>query len=149
VVAKVEWHKAYGEVDATERQIAGARRVLDMDRCTEHYGEARSTGSCIHITASYKHCRLGASALGERGKRAETVGVEAAGLLERWMQSGACLDDYMADQILPYMALAGGTCRASVARVTDHCRTNVYVIERFLPVRFEVDEEAGIITCAR
>jgi RNA 3'-terminal phosphate cyclase (ATP)/RNA 3'-terminal phosphate cyclase (GTP) len=131
-----------------ERQLVGAGRILSLDWESEEYTSALSPGSSIHLMAEYAQSRLGASALGERGKRADVVGVEAAGLLERWMRSGACLDTYMADQVLPYMALAGGTSRVSVADVSDHCRTNIWVIEQFLPVRFDVDEKAGLITCA-
>ena len=130
-----------------ERQLVGAARVLALDWENEEYRRSRSVGSAIHIMAEYANCRLGASCLGERGKRAEIVGVEAAGLLDRWMSTGACLDEYMADQILPYLAMAGGTSRVRVAAVTDHCRTNIWVIEKFLPVRFTVDEREGLITC--
>ncbi|MCK4282707.1 MAG: RNA 3'-phosphate cyclase, partial [Candidatus Brocadiae bacterium] len=84
----------------------------------------------------------------ERGKPAEKVGREAAQLLKRAMESGACLDAHMADQILPYLALAGGTSRVSVAGITEHCRTNIWVIEQFLPARFQADEQRGLISCS-
>jgi len=54
----------------------------------------------------------------------------------------------MADQLLPYMALAGGSSEVRVAAVTDHCKTNIWVIEQFLPVRFSIDEQNGIISCS-
>jgi RNA 3'-terminal phosphate cyclase len=63
------------------------------------------------------------------------------------MKTGACLDPHMADQILPFLALAGGESRVRVAEITDHCRTNIRIIEQFLPARFAVNEEAGLITC--
>ncbi len=53
----------------------------------------------------------------------------------------------MADQILPYLALAGGRSRVSVAGVTAHCWTNMWVIEQFLPARLSVDEKRGLIEC--
>jgi RNA 3'-phosphate cyclase len=131
-----------------ERQLEAAGRVVPVDAPEYDYVRAASTGSSIHLTAEYTNCRLGASALGERGKRAEKVGEECARDL-RWLMSGeACLDEHSADQILPYMALAGGTSEARVAGLTDHCRTNVWVIEQFLPVRFRMDEERGLISCS-
>jgi RNA 3'-terminal phosphate cyclase len=53
----------------------------------------------------------------------------------------------MTDQILPYLALAGGSSQVRVAGITDHCRTNMWVIQQFLPARFEVAGAAGLITC--
>jgi len=32
-----------------------------------------------------------------------------------------------------------------VAAITDHCRTNIWVIEQFLAVKFAVDEAARIL----
>ena len=130
-----------------ERQLDGAAARLPLDGESHRYVSARSTGSAIHITAEYANARLGASALGRRGKRAERVGRECADLLARQVEAGGCLDEHMADQILPYLALADGESRVSVAGVSDHCRTNIRVIESFLPVRFAVAETAGLIAC--
>ncbi|MHC4789273.1 MAG: RNA 3'-terminal phosphate cyclase, partial [Planctomycetota bacterium] len=130
-----------------ERQLEGAEEVIPIDSSEIDYVESPSTGTSIHLTAEYDGCRLGASALGERGKPAEKVGREAARVLRRGMAAEACLDEHMADQILPYLALAGGPSRVSVAGITDHCRTNVWVIGKFLPARFDLDEERGLIAC--
>jgi RNA 3'-phosphate cyclase len=130
-----------------ERQLEAAEGVVSLDRPEFDYVKSPSTGSAVLMMAEYANCRLGASSLGERGKRAEKVGAEAARAL-KWLMSGeACLDEHAADQILPYMALAGGASEVMVAGVTDHCRTNIWVIEQFLPVRFQVDEKAGLIRC--
>ena len=116
------------------------------------YVRSFSVGTAVLVRADYEGCRLGASALGKRGKPAEKVGAEAARAMKSLMGvrqdgAGACLDEHMADQILPYLALAGGESAVRVAAVTDHCRTNIWVIEKFLPARFEVDESEGLIRC--
>jgi RNA 3'-terminal phosphate cyclase (ATP) len=131
-----------------ERQLEGACERAEFDEAVFHYVASPSTGTAVLLTAEHENCRLGASSLGERGKPAEKVGREAWRALERAMRSGACLDEHMADQVLPYLALAGGESRVRVAGITDHCRTNAYVIEQFLPVRFELDAEEGLISCA-
>jgi len=130
-----------------ERQLEGVRRVLEVDSERADYVRSYSIGTAVFVRADYENCRLGASALGRRGKPAEKVGAEAARSLKRLMGGAACLDEHMADQMLPYLALAGGESTVSVASVTDHCRTNIWVIEKFLPVRFEVDVGRGIIAC--
>jgi len=140
-------HESLAKAQVAERQLEGVRRVLDVDAERSDYVRAYSVGTAVLVRADYENCRLGASALGRRGKPAEKVGAEAARALKSQMASGACLDEHMADQILPYLALARGESEVKVAAVTDHCRTNVWVIEQFLPARFTVDEAAGIITC--
>jgi RNA 3'-terminal phosphate cyclase (ATP)/RNA 3'-terminal phosphate cyclase (GTP) len=126
-----------------ERQILGVEKVFDIDDATVEYVDTYSIGSSIHLTARFPNCRLGASSLGERGKPAERVGNEAARLLSDQIRSGACLDRWMADQILPYLALAEGESEVTVAEVTNHCLTNICVIEKFLPVKFEVTAGRG------
>ena len=135
-----------------ERQLEGVQRVLEVDAERADYVRSFSVGTAVLVRADYEGCRLGASALGKRGKPAEKVGAEAAREMKSLMGvrqdgAGACLDEHMADQILPYLALAGGESAVRVAAVTDHCRTNIWVIEKFLPARFEVDESQGLIRC--
>ena len=96
------------------------------------------------MRAHYDNTVLSATVFGERGKAAEIVGEEAAVNLMKQINSNACLDEHMADQILLYMALAGGS--VSVADITNHCKTNMWVIEKFLPVKFEIRNNV-IRTC--
>jgi len=130
-----------------ERQVEAARKRMDFEDEHVSYVPSPSTGSSIFILARYENCVLGASALGERGVAAEKVGRGCLKALSDQTRTDACLDEHMADQVLPYMALAGEDSTAAVAAVTDHCRTNIWVIEQFLPVRFTVDEEQSTISC--
>ncbi|MDP2909688.1 MAG: RNA 3'-terminal phosphate cyclase [bacterium] len=84
---------------------------------------------------------IGADALGKLGKRAEDVGKEAGLELLQEQKSGACLDKYSADQILPYMALAQGKSQVSVSEITKHSQTNIWVIEKFLDGKFEIKDD--------
>jgi RNA 3'-terminal phosphate cyclase (ATP) len=87
--------------------------------------------------------RAGFSALGARGKPAEQVGDEVADAYIAFWKSGAALDRYLADQILPYLALARGTSTFTTEAVTSHLLTNVWVIEQFLGSTFEVRGPSG------
>ena len=51
-------------------------------------------------------CLLAGSALGERGKSAEKVGIEAAEMLVNNLKDGGCVDEYLQDQLILFMALA-------------------------------------------
>ncbi len=130
-----------------ERQAGAARLELmklkaPVDVVSE-YDEAPSIGSGITLWARFNrddefHTILGADVLGERGKRAEDVGKEAAAALLRTIDSGAAVDAHLADQLLPFMALLPGSV-LSAEEITEHCRTNLWVIGQFLPVRFLVE----------
>jgi RNA 3'-phosphate cyclase len=130
-----------------ERQVEGARALLEAADEDVRYVQSLSTGTSVFAAAHCEHTVLGACTLGERGRPAEKVGRECASALLRQLDSGACLDEHMADQILPYLALAPEDCTVSVASVTEHCRTNMWTVQHFLPVRFEVDEARRLINC--
>lgn len=139
--------KELKEKKVAERQLKSFRDTMCM-KGHEHifYADTLSPGTSIHAHVHYSNTKLGADVLGERGKPAEKIGSQCALLLKRQIDTGACLDSWMADQILPYLALARGG-RVSVAEVTDHCKSNIWVIEKFLPVKFEVKENT--ITCLK
>ncbi len=73
--------------------------------------------------------RLGGSALGRRGKRAEQVGEEAARMLLAELESGAAVDTRLADQMIVWMAIAAGASELSTGRLTDHIRSAAQVAE--------------------
>jgi RNA 3'-terminal phosphate cyclase (GTP) len=127
-----------------ERQAGEALRLLRPLglplRAAIDYSSCLSAGSALCIVAYFDQTAIGANSLGARGKFAEEVGLEAAELFGAELNSTGCLDRHMADQILPYMAMAGRGGRVTVTEVTGHCRTNMWVIEKFLEGRFEVRE---------
>jgi RNA 3'-phosphate cyclase len=125
-----------------ERQAEAAAAALAgqgvVPETTVSYGETRSPGSVLSCVAeSADGWKLGASALGERGRPAEEVGAQAAAGLAKELASGACVDEHAADQILPWLALCGGVVEAS--EVSAHARSNMEVIERFGGKLFRVE----------
>ncbi len=126
-----------------ERQIAGVKEIfgqlkLPIEERVEYY-ETLCPGSQICLIAEFENTVVGTDNLGKLGKRAEDVGKEAALELLKKQKSGACLDKHLADQILPYMALANGESRVSVSELTLHCQTNMWLIEKFILGRFETE----------
>jgi RNA 3'-terminal phosphate cyclase (GTP) len=121
-----------------ERQIKSAEFFLgDMGKREVLYPKTLSPGSSFTAIGDFEKCKIGVSVLGKQYKKAELVGKGAAYELKAQMCSHACLDEHMADQILIYMALSKGSC-VSVSKITNHCKTNMWVIEKFLPVKFNV-----------
>ncbi len=128
-----------------ERQREGAIKVLEKSpfpyEIEVEYGPTLSSESGIDLWALSENTILGSNALGARGKRAEEVGAEAASVLLKQIRSGAALDEWMGDQILPFLAAAGGESTVSVPRITEHLRTNLWVINHFLPLASRIREE--------
>ncbi len=129
-----------------ERQLGESSKEFKLNGKSVQYVKSASTGSSLHLSALYDNCILGSSSIGERGKKAEDVGKEALNDLKKQIDSGACFDSHMADQILPFLAFAKGESVISVAEITEHVKTNIWVIEQFLPVKFEIDEKEKTIT---
>lgn len=81
---------------------------------------------------------LGSDCLLEPGKLSEDVGKEAAQKLMKEIQSGAAADYHLADQLMMFMALLPES-EIYTSEVSKHALTNMYVVEKFLPVKFEVE----------
>ena len=137
-----------------ERQMKAAseiiKRELEIDPSISiNYFDTLNPGSAIELFAITENSILGSDGLGEIKKRAEDVGKEAAIKLMEEISSQGCIDEHAEDQLLPYMALAAknGESIIKVPKLTNHTKTNIWVIEKFLPVKFEIDEKEKIIAC--
>ncbi len=113
------------------------------------YVDALSTGGGCDFFVLYENSITGASAIAELGKSAEKVAGEAVASLIENHATDAPIDEHMADQIIPYMALAGGESRVKVAKITNHTLTNIWVCEKFMNVSFKVDEKDNVIRCIK
>ncbi len=114
----------------------------------EHHPQGKDpapgTGTGIVLWANYENTVLGANGLGERGLPAERVGQIACENLQKEMGSEATLDVHASDQFLPYMALAKGESVFTTRELSKHAKTNMWLIEKFLDVKFEVTEKDGV-----
>lgn len=90
---------------------------------------ADSPGSSLVLAAEFERSRAGFTALGERGKPAEEVAADAVADFAAFRAGTAAVDDRLADQLLPVLALAGG--RLTVPAVTDHVESQRAVLEAF------------------
>jgi RNA 3'-terminal phosphate cyclase (ATP) len=83
---------------------------------------------------------IGADAIGELKKTSETVGTEAAEKLYAEISRTPTVDVHLADMLVPYMALAEGTSTLLTREVSDHLETNVWLAEKMLKVRFNIQK---------
>ncbi|MBS3054425.1 MAG: RNA 3'-phosphate cyclase [Candidatus Aenigmarchaeota archaeon] len=140
------------------KSLAGAKVAERMKRHTEEilkaykpeikaeYCDSLSPGGGIDMVAEYENSFIGAGAVAEKNRNAEGLANEACQELLRAHEDPAAVDVHMADQILPYLAIAGGS--VSVPSMTPHCQSNIYVIEKFTGKKIACREEKGVILLA-
>ncbi len=105
-------------------------------------------GTVVFIGSVFEKGLAGFTSLGERGKPSEQVANDACNEFFKFMQTKAGVDEHLADQLLLYMALATGRSTFITNRITPHLRTNARLIEKFLPVKFDMDESTGKVSVA-
>jgi RNA 3'-terminal phosphate cyclase (ATP) len=103
--------------------------------------DSHGQGTFVFLTLETETGISGFSCLGEMGKRAEAVGEETASKLLRHLETGACIDPHLADQLAIYLCLAEGPSVFTTSRITGHLLTNLAVIEKFLGISFVIDRE--------
>ncbi|MFW5950427.1 MAG: RNA 3'-terminal phosphate cyclase [archaeon] len=132
------------QAEVADRQAGAAVQALseagiEVTERTVNYASTRSTGSAIVIRLDFERSGAGASALGERKKPAEAVGEEAVEEALGVRTSGASVDVHLADQLVPFLAHAGGT--VTIPSVSEHVVSHVSLLEQF---DYTVDiEDAG------
>jgi RNA 3'-terminal phosphate cyclase (ATP) len=99
---------------------------------------ALGPGTMLFLRA---HGRAGFSALGRRGVPAERVADEAVDALLGWQRSGAAVDVHLADQLVPFLALADGPSSFTCPALSGHLRTVAWVVQQFLPVGIALHDE--------
>jgi len=83
---------------------------------------------------------LGGDAIGELRKPSEVVGREAAENLVKELKIGPTADIHLADMVVPYIGLADRGSIYTVRDLTEHLATNIWLTEKILGVKFNVEK---------
>lgn len=83
--------------------------------------------------------RLGADRAGALRRSAESIGKYGARQLLDELRSGATIDRFAADQLIPFAAMAAGESRCLIPMVTDHVRTSAWLAQEFLGAQVHID----------
>jgi RNA 3'-terminal phosphate cyclase (ATP) len=100
-------------------------------------------GTLVFLSAEFENVTTGFDALGAIGKRAEEVADEACQGLFDYLATAGALDPHLADQVLPYLAMAHGTSEFTTSRITRHLLTNIWVIKQFMDVDIQIEGKEG------
>ncbi len=128
------------------RMVESARARLPRPAriAVEVAAESAGPGGAIALWTEGA-CPLGAGRVAERGVRAEALGQAAGEELAADLAAGAALDRHAADQVPLWLALTGGKSTFTTRELTLHARTAMWLIEQFLPVRFEVQSMPPLV----
>tara|TARA_Y100000034_G_scaffold135115_1_gene205746 strand:- start:1879 stop:2925 length:1047 start_codon:yes stop_codon:yes gene_type:complete len=133
-----------------ERQSKTARLNLKKLNChinlIEEYQDTKSTGSGMILYAIFSLLDdeidfknpiiLGSDINGKKGKKAELIGNECSNELIKTIKSKAPVDKYLADNLIPFLAIFGG--KIKVEEVSEHTLANIKTCELFLDKKFEI-----------
>jgi len=124
--------------------ISSRARIEEQVLGTE---QAAGPGGAVVAWARCANTVLGSGRVAERGKRAEELGAAVGEELRADLESGAAVDMHAADQLLVYLALAGDGS-ITTRTLSSHAQTAMWLIEQFLPVRFSIAVQGGLVHIA-
>jgi RNA 3'-terminal phosphate cyclase (ATP) len=111
-----------------------------------HDTESPQRGAALALFADEGDgVRLGADQAGALRRSAESIGKHVAKQLLDELASGATLDRFAADQIIPFAALARGESRFIIPAVTDHVLTSAWLAELFLGAHVRLDGQRLVV----
>jgi len=138
VVANLPRHIAQREVETVGKMLNWGSESFSVEESRNSAGP----GNIVMIEIRSADVTEIFSAFGQVGLSAEKVASIAARDARGYLVSRAAAGEHLTDQLLLPIALAGaGSFTAE--KINMHARTNMTVISKFLPVRFETREEDG------
>ncbi|ECF4922992.1 TPA: RNA 3'-terminal phosphate cyclase [Salmonella enterica subsp. enterica serovar Vietnam] len=136
LLAAVPYHVGEREVMSLEAYLPLADKKVRVLEGGAGPGNTLSlTVECGYLTELF-------IAFGTKGVSAEKVAHQLASEAKRYLASPAAVGEYLADQLILPLALAGDGS-FTVAKTSAHLLTNIAVVEQFLPVRFSCEPLDG------
>lgn len=122
------------------RILNAALARLPCDEATVEIREpGPGRGVCCLYEAIFENGTELTSSFGETNVTSERVGHQSAKFMQDFINSNAAVGRHLADQLLLPLALAGGGSFTTMVP-DEHVPTNISVIEKFLPVKFEIED---------
>ena len=141
VVANLPGHIAVREIETAAGMLNWSKDCGTINQTRNSAGP----GNVVMIEIASAEVTEIFSAFGQIGVAAEKVASIAAKDARAYLVSRAAAGEHLTDQLLLPLALAGaGSFTAE--KINRHARTNMAVIAKFLPVRFETREEERYTT---
>lgn len=130
-------------VDVPGKETKALRKQLDWPENTIFIDSPKNSdgpGNVLAAELTFANLSERVTAFGAYGKTSSRVAHDVAKMMQNYLGSDATVGRQLADQLLLPMALAGGG-KIHTSAPSNHVKTNIEVIEKFLPVRFEIEPE--------
>lgn len=128
-----------------ERQAKAARNLLSKHgynvniQVINDKSNFLQKGSTITLWAQTSSGAIvGADAIGELRKTAEAVGIEAAQRIITELSANVPVDEFLADMLIPYIALSEGKSSFLTRLFSEHIESNIWLMEKMLNVKFTI-----------
>ena len=132
--------------EIADRELAVVREELGwrVDECeVEVVAHPKGPGNALVIEIESEHVTGVFTGFGERRRPAEEVAREAIEAAKVWLNANVPVDEYLADQMLLPMDFAGGGSLRTT-KPSLHSTTNAAVIQRFLSVPIQFQQESDL-----
>ena len=116
------------EVYVVSNEEKDAEKLSKLLNGTPHF-EYNKYGKAFHAHTHFENTIIGADDLNSL--------YSCAKKLKEEINNDGTLDRWMGDMIIPYIGLANGKFKAN--KITNHLKTNIWVCEKFLNVKFGID----------
>ncbi|XP_062516339.1 RNA 3'-terminal phosphate cyclase-like [Corticium candelabrum] len=138
---KVAARMAHSATRMLQQQLPSV--CVHIEVVQESREAAVGTGTGLIVVAETSTgCLLAGSALGKKGQPAEDVGETAARMLIANLESGGCVDEYLQDQLIIFMALAKGKSRIRCGAITLHTETAIEIAQQLTEAKFMIEKVA-------
>ena len=137
-ISNLETHIADRELARVAKKLRwNPKELIREEVC------ASGPGNMLSLRCQYRHVAETFEVPGALGVTAERVAGRAITQARAYMEGDFAVGEYLADQLLLPMVLGGGG-EFSTGVLSEHCRTNMALIERFFGASlFEVTEANG------
>ena len=125
-----------------ERELKVVRRKLGWteDECEViEWQDGPGPGNILSLTVESEGCVEVCTGFGERDRPAEAVASHAVQQMQRYLRSGAPVGEYLADQLLLPLAIAGqGQFHAQC--LSRHTATHIELLKQFYDLKIETQQ---------
>ena len=135
LVSEIPLAVAERDVKKVQKKLGWASEELFIEEIQRTFGP----GNVLMLEANFANVSEMHTAFGERGIRAETIALKASGRLNAYLKETAPVGEYLADQLLIPLALAGEGSFVCT-ELSQHTKTNIEVINYFLDVNIKTDK---------
>ena len=133
------------EKRVSQRMAAECQKVLssygyklEIEKIEDESSLQEGAALAIYAEMSLGN-RMGSDRAGRPGRSSESIGRYVAERFIEDVKAGAAVDRYIADQLIIYAGLADGVTRYSAPGISEHVKTNLWLIEEFLGARTKIN----------